>query len=359
MKCEICGTLIKKIEDLLICANGHTIQNSQIVAHEEFQPPVKTVSHRVRKEKKEKKLYINDGCYLMRLMLFKFLINEAKVFLKFKNDDIFKYFTTFFNMKNKNLDSFFRLNKKEFFVLIYMCKRAHNESLNLPYFFKDCKKDYQRFDISNRLISLISRYPLLEPVVKEFSHLPFDITIVTCKTTIDYLTDKYKYLSSFRNKIKLKGSAFEEKYEIAKSNIRRMFRNDLQMANIYFKEFCKYLDVVITSEIQLYFEKFIYTFDPNILIIPEVDFSFFLAAYFIHRGEFENSNLERKILMLFQITKLSLYEKLENFCNNLQCVSPELFISELIQRNNKRFDVLRESIEFIDAYKRSLNYKKN
>lgn len=294
----------------------------------------------------------------MRLILLKLLYNEARLFFNGKGDDIFKYYTGFFRLKNMKLESCFKPNKNEFFVLLYLSRRFQNESKGIPYFFDNCKKDYNSFDINHRLLTIKSKYIGLYAPAAEMQEMSLAISYKVLREYLSQMTDKHTYPSSHRNIKRVEGNVIEEVFDASKHNIRRLLRNDLQMSNIYFREICKDLKVVITDELQLFFEKFIYSYSQDKVFIPEYDFSLLIASYFIYKNIFDHSTLESLMMFKFKISKSRLNKRIFKFSKNLDGVSPEHFINKMNNRNSKRFTQLRRSIEFIDGYKRSLNYRK-
>ncbi|ELA41498.1 uncharacterized protein VICG_01482, partial [Vittaforma corneae ATCC 50505] len=112
--------------------------------------------------------------------------------------------------------------------------------------------------------------------------------------------------------------------------------------------------VEVIPELEFYFEKFIYTYDPNVVIFPEYDFTLFIMSYFVSKGSFEGSDIEKNVIEYFGVCKTNLiashYAPFVDRLNNL--ATPELYVSYMIKKSRSRFENLRGAIEFIDAYKR-------
>lgn len=105
MICEICGTVYRKIDTMLVCSQGHTLENTIEVAVDDHNFPIAMKSKKIRTKKKEKVSYMRDKCSLMKMILLKLLFEEAKDFFCFSNDNVFKYFTGFFEVKKGQLET--------------------------------------------------------------------------------------------------------------------------------------------------------------------------------------------------------------------------------------------------------------
>jgi len=358
MRCEICGTEYRKIESSLICSNGHTLQNMQEVAHEDPHL-VALKTKKIRRVKKEKKIFLGTGCYLTRMILMKLLFEEAREFFKFPNDKVFKYFTGFFEFKKTKLESGFNVSKREFFALIYLNRRSEMEKVGKTYFLKDCRSDFKELDIYTRLILIKNKYPPLESACYEFSKTVLYISIENLKNRILDLINPCTDMNSFIGSRASETGVLLSSIEISRQNIRRMFRNDIAIAKLYFKALCEQYGLKITEELDFYFEKFFYTFDHEQVFIPEYDFVLFIAAYFISIKKFEDTELETKIFTDFNCTKITFVKKMSDFFKTLEyCISPETFIVKMNDNNSKRFKALSRSVEFIDAFKRKIARKK-
>lgn len=64
MKYEICGTNYKKIDTLLVCEQGHTLENRIEVAHDDTKQELALKIKKVRKAKTQKYIYKNSVCNL-------------------------------------------------------------------------------------------------------------------------------------------------------------------------------------------------------------------------------------------------------------------------------------------------------
>lgn len=357
MKCEICGTEYRKIESSLICSNGHTLQNTQEVAHEDAKA-MALKTKRIRKAKPPKKMFIGTGCKLTTMVLMKILFEEAKEFFKFPNDKIFKYFTYFFEFKKTKLETPLELTKNQVFILIYLNRRSIMEKQGIPYLVTDCIRDFRELDIYTRIIVIKNKYPSLEAPCYEFSKTSYLITILNLKRMIRDLTDHYSCPIFYTTTKYSDSGVLLDSIEKAKHNIRGMIRNDLEMSKKYFKIICEKYNIKITKSLNLYFEKFIYTFDNNQIFIPEYDFALFISAYFIEKKKFEDTELESAILTNFGCSKVTFIKTMYDFFKRLDlCLTPEVFIKEMKKKNKKRFEPLKRSIEFIDAFKRNLTCK--
>lgn len=352
MRCEICGTEYRQVDTFLICEQGHTLQNTMEVANDDHQTSVLKVK-RVRTAKKEKKIFKSSGCHLMRMVLMKLLFEEAREHFGLPNDNVFKYFTGFFEFRRTKLETCVEVSKNELFVLVYLGKRMEMEKQGMPYFIKDCKEDFKRFDISTRLLLIKNRFPSLEPPCYEFIKTAFNVSPLNIKRRVAELTDIYMYPKPYSHIHGSENGIFEEGIEFCKHNIRRRIRNDLEMSRLYFKSICEFYSVPMTPMLELYFEKFVYTSDPNQVHIPEYDFALFVASYYVNEKTFEGTDLEAKILTEFGTSKASLIKRISRLSKTLEiAASPELYVVGMNKRNERRFKRLRHVVEFIDAFKR-------
>lgn len=220
---------------------------------------------------------------------------------------------------------------------------------------EDCRKDFKELDIYTRLMLIKNRYSQLEPPCYEFTKTGLFMNLINFKNYFSDLTDLYIYHKGYGTHNESENGVYEESVIHCKHNFRRMFRNDLEISKLYFKAICERYQIEITKNLEFYFEKFIYTYNPFQVFLPEYDFSLFLAAYFIDRNEFDGSSLESKIFTDLSCSRIRLMKKLKNFFRYLEFAnSPEQFITKLKYRNKKRFLRLRNSIEFIEGYKRNL-----
>lgn len=354
MKCEVCGSEYRKIDLLLICANGHTLQNTTEVAHDDI--PITGRSKKIYRTKKEKIKYKDDGCKIMKMVLLRMLFDEARVFFDIKDDCIFKYFTEFFEFKNAKLDTIFDVSITTLAIIIYVSKRTELEKNGEIYLWNDFKATFNKFDTFNRLIYIKNKYPSLEIATNEFLLLKKILTTyITLKRWIDDFTSPYSYPKIIENTLRISDNGiYEESFENAKFNIRRLFRNDLEIMKIYFKTICDKLNIEISSDLEFYFDKFIYTFDPDTVIVPEYDMPMFIVAYFSFKGNFYGSDLEFRILDHFRICRASLIKKHSfKIVDKLDmAITPEIFIKSLVKKKRAKFSGLRGSIEFINAFKR-------
>ncbi|KAM0680572.1 hypothetical protein GINT2_001260 [Glugoides intestinalis] len=353
MKCEVCGTLYKKIDTLLVCENGHTIQNATMVSHENMI--VMGKSKRIYKKKTEKVRYPSTDCKLFNLVLLKLLFEEARTFFGIKEATIFRYFTEFFDFNTGKLHSSVVISKTTFSALIYMAKRVEMERSNQLYSFADFIKKFESFSIASRLLLIKNKFPVFAPEVAMlnsfFSTTMF--TILSLKTHIDELTNLYTYTKPYAFTNLSETGIFEESNENAKYNIRRLFRNDLDIMTRYLKKLCETLKVDVTDDLILYFEKFTYVFDKNTVLFPEHDITFFIVTYLASKDMFENSDIEEHVLEFLGICKSHLIMELSHFVYVLdEMTSPETYINYLDKKNRRRFDNLKGSVEFVNAYKR-------
>lgn len=353
MKCEICKSDFKKIDTLLVCANGHTIQNTTEVVHDDVVLAGRT--KRIRKTKKERRIYKGDGCKLLRMVLLKLLFEEARSFFNIKDDCMFRYYTGFFEFRNGKLDTSTEVSKPTFSMLVYLAKRIEMERNNQIYLFSDFMNEMDRFDLFTRLVLIKNKYPKLEVAVREIGIYKehSGCTISSMKTRLDEFTSYYYYTRPFTFIKTSDTGIYEECVESAKYNMRRLIRNDLEILNQYFKRFCDDLGVEITPEIDLYFQKYVYTYDPNLIIFPEYDFVFFISIYFISRGLFENTELEANVLEFLLISKSYFINHVDSFILHLDKLkTPECYIDWRNRRNKMKFISLRGATEFINAFKR-------
>ena len=361
MKCEVCGCAYRKIESSLICQNGHTLQNMTEVAHDDIAPSARV--KRIKKNKKTKDFYKSSGCNLMKLVLCKLVFEEAKIFFDFPEDLVFKYFTGFFEFREGKLDSSLEISKEMIFSIIYLAKRADNERKGVQLFFDDFLAKFKDFDFCNRLTLIKNRFQPLEPPVTELRYSTSLNTVQSLKRKIELLTSPYRPLRPYSMTVglvirhtvyagSLGNGIFEEVVDGNKFNIRSLFKNDIPTFLPYFIQICKYFEISITEELNFYFEKYIYTFDNTQLILPEYDFVMFIAMFLINKNEFENTEIESKILNYFEIQKVTMMAHISILAreyNNF--VSPEVYLSSLKKNNRQRFGRLRDAIRFVDTYK--------
>lgn len=353
MKCEICGTVYRRVDTFLICEQGHTLQNTLEVANDDSYFPLKV--KKIRAKKKEKKIFKSSGCHLMRMVLMKLLFEEAREYFGLPNDNVFKYFTGFFEFRKTKLETCVEVSKNEFFVLVYLSKRIEVEKQGKPYFIKDCREDFRNFDISTRLLLIKNRFPSLEPPCYEFLKTSFNVSPLSIKHRVAELTDIYMYPKPYSDIHGSENGIFEESIEFCKHNIRRNIRNDLEMSRLYFGSICKFYNVPMVPKLRLYFEKFVYTSDPNQVHIPEYDFTLFVASYYINKKIFEGTDLEAKILTEFATSRITLIKRISRLFKILEiATSPELYVTGMNKRNERRFRRLRHVVEFIDAFKRKM-----
>lgn len=350
MRCEVCGCTFRRIETSLVCQNGHTLQNMTEVAHDEDAPCAKT--RRIKKRRKIKQFFKSSGCSLMKMILLKLLYEEAKIFFEITDDRLFKYFTGFFEFREGKLVSSIDVSKEILFVLIYASKRSELESKGEMLFFTDFILKFKNFRISNRLSLIKNRFSQLEPPCSEFKYADVTVTIRSLKKMIDILSDPYNISRTFKIPIKNGNGVFQECIDVCKFNFRSLFRNDLELMNHYFNQLCKVLEVEITEELTFYFKKFIYSFNNHQVILPEFDMPMFIAMFMIWKENFENTVIEFNILNYLGVDKPSFRHLVWNQVTEIRhCVSPEEYIRHLKYKNIKRFKRLRNSIEFIEAFK--------
>lgn len=352
MKCEICRTSYKKIESLLVCENGHTLENTTEVALEDGARTGK--SKRIFRRKNQKVKYKSEECRLMRMVLIKLLFDEARAFLGIKESVVFKYFTEFFEFRNAKLSSTFKTSKATLAVLLYMAKRAEMEKNGEIYLLQDFSKEYKAFDLLGRLIRIKTKFPSMEQEVQNFClKTNFNSTVCSFKSWIDDLTSLYIYIRPYTFTKFSETGILEECTETAKYNLRRLFRNDLEIMKAYFQAVCRNLSQKLTPDLEMHFEKFIYTYDPNTVIFPEYDFTFFIMSYLASKGSFAGSEMESTIIDYLGISKETLAAMHMGFVEKLdQLATPECYISTIDNKNKDRFTSLKAAIAFINAYKR-------
>lgn len=352
MNCEICGAKYRKVDTFLICDQGHTLQNTLEVANDDGQS-VPLRIRRVRIARREKKIYRSSGCHLMRMVLMRLLFDEAREHFGLPDDNVFKYFTGFFEFKKTKLETCVDVTKNEFFVLVYLSKRMEMEKEGRPYTIKECKEDFKRFDITTRLLLIKNRFPALEPPCYEFVKTPFNLSPATVKHRVAELTDMYMYPKPYGHAHGSENGIFEEGIEFCKHNIRRQIRNDLEMAWLYFKPICEFYNVPLEPKLRLYFAKFIYVSDPGQVHIPEYDYVLFLASLYVNKKVLEDTDLETRILTEFVMSRKVLIKRIMKMSKILEMsTTPELYMVWMSMKREKRFKRLRHVVEFIDAFKR-------
>lgn len=350
MKCEVCGCPFRRIETSLVCQNGHTLQNMTEVAHDEDVPSAKT--RRIRKKRRVKEYFKGSGCCLLKMILLKLMFEEAKVFFEIPNDNVFKYFTSFFKFKEGKLVSTMDLNKELLFTLLYSAKRSEFENKGQILLFKDFVPEFNKFGFVNRVSLIKNRFSQLEPACGEFLYPSTYVTLKSLRNILSLLSSPYKAVDTLKVPGKKGTCIIEECVEVSKFNFRRLFRNDFEIMNLYLINLCEELNVEITEEILFYFKKFIYTFDYNQVILPEFDFCFFIALYFINRNEFENKPIEFNMLKFLLIDRNSLLIMLWHYSKIVINLStPEIHLKYLKSKSKYRFKKLRKAIDFIDVFK--------
>lgn len=356
MKCKTCGTNYRKIDTLLVCENGHTLQNTTEVVDDEVPGLMRGKSKTISRKKKPRVIYKSDGCKMMRAILMKLLFDEFRLFLNIKSDIMFKYFTEFFEFKDSKLDTNFEMSRTALVTLTYLAKRAEMEDEGQIYMYYDFIHKFRRFDWSGTLEIIRRKIPALtsETIAATFRRgAPRSPMIF--KPWLDDLTSVY---SACRSSIgpfrKSDTGILEENIETAKYNMRRFFRNDVEFMRKYFDAICSELEVEMSPELIFYFEKFIYTYDPGNIIFPDYDFPFLIMSYLISRNCFANTRVEANIFEYLRITKTNLKCTYYNpFVSKLDAATtPESYVSYRNRKNKSRFTGLIESIEFIDGFKR-------
>ncbi|ELA41497.1 uncharacterized protein VICG_01481 [Vittaforma corneae ATCC 50505] len=236
MKCEVCGTSYKKIDSLLVCANGHTLQNTTEVAHDDN--PLRGRSKRIYKPKKEKKVvFKSDGCKLMRMVLMRLLFEESMAYFGIKDNVVFRYFTEFLEFKNAKLDTVFDISKFTLSILVYFAKRSEMERNGQIYLYNEFKDTFNSLDLTNRLIGIKAKFPMLEVAINEFTHnYLITSTICSFRPWIDEFSSLYIYARRYGFVKSSETGILEECVESAKHNIRRLFRNDLELMKVYFPD---------------------------------------------------------------------------------------------------------------------------
>lgn len=355
MRCEICGNLFKKMETFLVCDQGHTIQNTKLVSHEDDFAASKAKTKSIRKAKVHRKRYIykSGGCNFSKLIIIKKLLQEAEIYFRSENSFLFKNFTCFFKFRMNQLESDFDLNKNVFFALLYFLRRHEKEKHDEIYTFSDFTKEAKDFDFNSRLISLRNKTPSLKGAITELITTPTAILIVLLKKRSEEITNAYAHTKSFGRTKDHDTGVLDESVENAKFNIRSMIRNDLEISKKYFQYLCLKLDIEEDTQLNFYFEKFIYTFDPNTVFIPDYDFVFFLAAYFITIDKFFNSQLEVKVMSYLTINRHSFFKRLATFFTNINdSATPETLIESLSEKNAKNYIRLVDTMAIIDDLKK-------
>jgi hypothetical protein len=361
MKCEVCGCQYRKIESSLICQNGHTLQNMTEVAHDDVIMSART--KRVRKSKKVKTYFTSSGCNLMKMILFKLVFEEAKIFFNFPEDSVFKYFSGFFEFREGKLESSLDVTEKMFYSLIYLAKRADCEKKGEQLFFEDFHEKLLEFNFINRLALIKNRFPALEPPVKDLFHSTLCFSILLLKNKIVKLSTPFIMVRPYRLTSEINknitpfpssfgSGVFEECIDGNKRNFRALFKNDISTIKPYFLKLCTQFEIQLTDELNLYFEKFIYTFDNTKIIFPEYDLTMFLAMYAINTNNFEDTEFESKVSDYLGLPKTSLRTEIANLAKEYNlCASPEIYVSSLQRRNRQRHLRLKQAVQFIDTYK--------
>lgn len=443
MNCEICGTPFRRMESSLVCANGHTLQNTLEVADDEDTPFYGR--HRIIRRPKKAAAEDKDSMdpSVAYFVIFRTLFNEAKEDFGFQTDDFYKYFTGFYRVvggterrgggeEDGDADSpanpFVpcpdddpqppeagaaeapeegrqadaggpalpgdappkrapkeKIEGDETFsayhlpTLIYLSKRHEMERGGQPYFFDDFKVDMRRFKRTRRLDSISRRYKLSAQahfhVIQSFGRT----RAVVIANRLRTLADFDSFCSS---KIELTDAhstgVISRFTEYLKHNVRQKFPRDIGLYRKYFDEICRALRVSDAlagwdtgcqtggcnvarvgrggmDELLFYWKKFVYVFNYDRAFIPELQFTLFIAQYFISKGVFEGSILEGAVLDYLQCTRTSLSKMLERLCNALNsCTCPEEFLSFRDYEYAQRYRNLRKAVWIIDAFKKSL-----
>jgi len=359
MKCKSCGTNYHKIDTLLVCENGHTLQNTTEVTDDDLPSTMRGKSKSIHRKKKQQVVYKADGCKVMKVILMKLLFDELRSFFDIKDDILFRYFTEFFEFKDSKLDSVIDVSSKVTLkILVYLAKRAEMESKGQIYLFDEFIATINAFDWNGTLEIIRRKIPALETEINTSSYrVSVNISKIGFKQWLDDLTAVYPRVNPRRPKATFRKpdtGILEKSVETAKYNMRRLIRNDLPLMKKYFEVICSDIEVEITPELEFYFEKYIYTYDPGIVIFPDYDFAFFVMAYLIHKNAFERTATEAVILDYVDAYRSNVMrEHYMPFILRLNdATTPEVYIATRNRRNKARFIGLIESIEFIDAFKR-------
>lgn len=389
MKCEICGGEYRQIESSLICANGHTIQNTVEVIDDECgiyngrKRKVRTV-----KDKGVKHATMDPS--VASFIIFRSLFAEAMGFFGIASDRIYRYYTGFFTLvaddgrgeDEQACNPFARgavreqtVNSRMFDVptdafgeriegdeivcaqslvaLIYLSKRSESESTGKPYFFEQFRAELGRFRLNFRVRGIVKRHGLHNRGWVELL-LPAD------KIQIFYLANKIRQIADF-DAFSCKRVEQAESHstgvlpydqEGIKHNIRRLFSRDVKVLRTYFDHFCTVLCVEQTEELVFYFEKYVCVHDFRRLLVPELGFAVFIASYFVDKEAFESTPVEKAVLCFLRCTRSRLATLVnENACRLAQLTSPETFARARERANADRFVNLKKAMWIIDTVK--------
>lgn len=354
MKCELCGTNFRKIETFLVCANGHTIQNTTFVANDNEELMFHPKGKKVRSKKSERKCYRSSGCAVQKLILIKFVFEEAKTFFDIKSDDVFKYFCNFFEFHYGKLVSCLNIHQYTILGLVYLSKRSELEKQGQPYFFSDFIAEFKKFGLHARLVLIKNRFPALMPVALEFISMPINrYSICYLNAFIERLTNSFIVAYPFKFNRAQDSGVHLEAIETAKYNLRSLFRNDYEVIKPYFDDICLTLGVQKTDDLEHYFKKFVYTFNPFKVMMPEYEIPIFIAQYFNNRNEFENFPIEAMVLSYLRYSKYNFIQIIKIKAAQLRAaISPERLFSKYKTRGRGRFRCLRSAIDFVDMFKK-------
>lgn len=369
MKCEICGSELRALESSLVCANGHTIQNTLEVLDDEegMRHGRKRVVHRAKKADAARDAVAPS---VATFMVFHCLFHEAMKFFNIKSDRIYKYYTCIYRVVreggeeeqppadqfNERIEGDHKITARTLCAVIYLSKRAEMEQGDKPYFIRQFTKEIIRFRINHRIKEIVKRLGIQRRVLLKmsFNHGGHFLEGISQKVAQIANFDG-RYMMAV-NRRKTQGLGFVSQHiDDAKKNIRRLFRRDVAMMTVYFAELCKALHVEQSERLLRYFRKFIYTHNFDRIFVPEKCFSIFLCLYYIDEGTFEDSMLEVRLLTYLSSSRDNL-RAITRICSAVfnQRVSPETLIKLRKKEYAERFSGIKKAMWVIDTYKNAL-----
>jgi len=396
MKCEICGTLIKKIGSDFICRNGHTIQNMDEVVDEtnQFQASM-GISKKIKKLKEKDKTIRILNKPLTNFIILRLFFKEAKRFFSFETEKIFLNFTGLYRIvdvttgrevrivgNGKESENWKESDKKEnwkesdrdkekekekdkndrdkkegesdrdkrekdksdhknksdntnrnelspsrtlspsspshnlidyvipdvnmkskykncilegernptiflLFGIIYLSKRSEEEGKGKIYTLKEFINKLGTFmeQVNLKELEFVYKFKgsgLFSSLGKTRARNNLFILITRIRELCDY--------NIFFTEDQVKPLRFSEtglipkEIDLIKGNIRGSLKRDLKILEKYFDKICEDLGIEQNEEMLFYFKKMIWARDWNKVLIPEVEFTFFIVNYWIYKG---------------------------------------------------------------------------
>ncbi|KAI4291558.1 hypothetical protein PAPHI01_0832 [Pancytospora philotis] len=360
MRCEICGTPYRQKESSLVCANGHTIQNTVEVIDD-----TGGIFHSRKKRIRVAKEPLFDPCpadlSVAQFTIFKALFDEAMAFFGIASDRVYRCFTNFFTLERRDGDEQDTriigdhvLSSQTLLALVYLSKRAEAEAGGGLYTFEEFAAAAARFKLNFRLRDIVRARKLRFRNWAEMLMPDCQLRIVALANHTQQIADFdcFSFNRSEQAEVHPTGVLLLG-VERAKESIRSLFCYEPALMLRYFEHVCTALQVAATDDMRFYFKKYIYVLDRRRLVVPELAFGLFVAAYFIERQEFANTPLESGLLLFLRVSKARLVELANEHASFLyNHTSPELLIKAREVANAERFVSLRRAIWVIDTFKK-------